>query len=281
MFNKALVSTTTYKGKNKQVIGLPVEALHPQVPCSATCWRISPPPAGMSASLSLSGYAAVADSQARRRKLSQAVANRLIVWRSSQTQQLIVEQAKSLCGKYLRAKLRNCALLHKKLGLQRLKSVSHLPSSTPWSSAEVALELRELGLEMERTHPELFQSVIENVGLYSLPSEGGVQNLLHALAVELFREGHVTWGRIVALYAMAGALAVDCVKLGHPEFVLGLVQVVGNCVERDLGNWIIQQGGWASLLTRFKKTPTLQRSGLFLSSIMIVLFFVIFYYLIP
>ncbi|GIY84833.1 bcl-2-related ovarian killer protein homolog A, partial [Caerostris extrusa] len=168
-----------------------------------------------------------------------------------------------------RAKLRNCALLHKKLGLQRLKSVSHLPSSTPWSSAEVALELRELGLEMERTHPELFQSVIENVGLYSLPSEGGVQNLLHALAVELFREGHVTWGRIVALYAMAGALAVDCVKLGHPEFVLGLVQVVGNCVERDLGNWIIQQGGWASLLTRFKKTPTLQRSGLFLSSIMI------------
>ncbi|GFS79930.1 bcl-2-related ovarian killer protein homolog B [Nephila pilipes] len=237
----------------------------------------------MCASLSLSGYAAVADNQAalRRRKLSQAVANRLIGWRSSQTQQLVVEQAKSLCGKYLRAKLRNCALLHKKLGLQRLKSVSHLPSPTPWSSTEVAMELRELGLEMERTHPELFQSVIENVGLYSLPSEGGVQNLLHALASELFREGQVTWGRIVALYAMAGALAVDCVKLGHPEFVLGLVQVVGNCVERDLGNWIVQQGGWPALLTRFKKTPSLQGSGLFVTSVIVAFIFTIFYYLIP
>ncbi|KAG8181503.1 hypothetical protein JTE90_018741 [Oedothorax gibbosus] len=200
----------------------------------------------MCPSLSLSGYAAVADSQAaqRRRKLSLAVANRLIGWRSSQTQQLVVEQAKSLAGKYLRYKLRGCSLLHKKLGLQRLKSVSHLSSSTPWSSSEVALEIRELGLEMERTHPELYQSVLENVGLFSLPSESGVQNLLSALAQELFREGPITWGRVVALYVLAGALAVDCVKLGHPEFVLGLVGVVGSCVERDLGNWIVQQGGW-------------------------------------
>ncbi|KFM81480.1 bcl-2-related ovarian killer protein-like [Stegodyphus dumicola] len=237
----------------------------------------------MCPSLSLSGYAAVADNQAalRRRKLSQAVANRLMGWRSSQTQQLVVEQAKSLCGKYLRSKLRSCALLHKKLGLQRLKSVSHLPSSALWSSAEVALELRELGLEMERSHPELFQSVLENVGLYSLPSECGVQNLLHALAAELFREGRVTWGRIVALYAMAGALAVDCVKLGHPEFVLGLVQVVGNCVERDLGSWIIQQGGWTALLTRFKKSPSFQKPGFLCTSIIVACVIAIIYYLFP
>lgn len=149
---------------------------------------------------------------------------------------------------FCRSKLRSCALLHKKLGLQRLKSVSVLSSAASWPSAEVASELRELGMEMERSHPQLFQSVIENVGLYSLPSESVVQNLLHALASELFREGKVSWGRIVALYAIAGALAVDCVKLGHPEFVLSLVQVVGTCVEKDLGNWIIQQGGWVSLL---------------------------------
>ncbi|KAL3217687.1 hypothetical protein MRX96_032120 [Rhipicephalus microplus] len=55
-----------------------------------------------------------------------------------------------------------------------------------------------------------------------------------------------------------GGLAVDCVKLGHPEYVLGLVQALGLFVERDLATWISQQGGWGTLITRFRRRP--QRS---------------------
>ncbi|XP_042897317.1 bcl-2-related ovarian killer protein homolog A [Parasteatoda tepidariorum] len=212
--------------------------------------------------LSLSGYAA--DNAARRQKGS-SVTNQLIGWRSSQL--LVVEQAKSLCSKYLRFKLKNC----KKLGLQRLK----------WPPAELVFELRELGMEMERNHPELYQSVTENVGLYSLPSEYAVQNLLSTLATELFRDRHVTWGRIVALYVLAGALAVDCVKLGRPEYVLGLVQAVGNSIEKDLANWIIQQGGWGTLTTRFKKNSTLQSQRFLITSIVLISIFAVFYYFLP
>ncbi|GBO22236.1 Bcl-2-related ovarian killer A [Araneus ventricosus] len=108
------------------------------------------------------------------------------------------------------------------------------------------LEPRLLTNELENLHPKLFQSVASNLGLHSLPSEAVVHNVFAAVAEEIFR-GDVTWGRIVALFAMTGALAMDCVKGGHPEYVLGLVQRMGIFVERDVAAWICQQGGWQSV----------------------------------
>lgn len=99
---------------------------------------------------SLSVYAAAAEttkeSVSRRRKFSQVgqvVGHRLsttIGWRSPISQQDVVNQAKSLCGRYLRQKLRSCSAVHKKLGLQRLKSVSNLACGS--NTAEIANELR-------------------------------------------------------------------------------------------------------------------------------------------
>lgn len=97
---------------------------------------------------SLSVYAAetTKEQSSRRRKFSQVgqvVGHRLsttIGWRSPISQQDVVNQAKSLCGRYLRAKLRSCSAVHKKLGLQRLKSVSNLACGS--NTAEIANELR-------------------------------------------------------------------------------------------------------------------------------------------
>ncbi|KAH9371004.1 hypothetical protein HPB48_016993 [Haemaphysalis longicornis] len=86
-------------------------------------------------------------------------------------------------------------------------------------------------------------TVTGNIGVHALPSETAVQNVFEAVARELFRND-ISWGRIVALYSVSGGLAIDCVKLGHPEYVLGLVQALGLFVERDLATWISQQGGW-------------------------------------
>ncbi|KFM74886.1 Bcl-2-related ovarian killer protein-like protein, partial [Stegodyphus mimosarum] len=180
---------------------------------------------------SLSVYAAAAETTkepiSRRRKFSQVgqvVGHRLsttIGWRSPISQQDVVNQAKSLCGRYL--------------------SVSNLACGS--NTAEIANELRLLANELENSHPKLFQSVASNLGLHSFPSEAVVHNVFAAVAEEIFRND-VTWGRIVALFAMTGALAMDCVKTGHPEYVLGLVQRMGIFVESDLAPWICQQGGW-------------------------------------
>ncbi|GFQ83651.1 uncharacterized protein TNCT_616091 [Trichonephila clavata] len=98
---------------------------------------------------SLSVYAAAEttkESLSRRRKFSQVgqvMGHRLsttIGWRSPISQHDVVNQAKSLCGRFLRAKLRSCSAVHKKLGLQRLKSVSNLACGS--NTAEIANELR-------------------------------------------------------------------------------------------------------------------------------------------
>lgn len=235
---------------------------------------------------SLSVYAAAAESAkeslSRRRKFSQVghvVGHRLsttIGWRTPVSSQDVVNQAKSLCGRFLRAKLRTCSAVHKKLGLQRLKSVSNMACGS--NTAEIAAELRLLTAELERIHPKLFQSVASNLGLHTLPTESVVHNVFTSVAEEIFRTD-ITWGRIVALFAMTGALAMDCVKGGHPEFVLGLVQKMGIFVERDLAPWICQQGGWTVLLTRFKNDSSISYviPVVLSTALMLVFMFVVYW----
>ncbi|KAH7962045.1 hypothetical protein HPB52_014018 [Rhipicephalus sanguineus] len=116
---------------------------------------------------SLSGYAAAVESareDARRRKFSQVgqvVSHRLsttIGWKVyTVTTQEVADQAKSLCGRYLRAKLKQCGAVHKKLGLQRLRSVSNL--SVGYPTSDVAQRLRLVCSELESSHPDLYQMI--------------------------------------------------------------------------------------------------------------------------
>lgn len=56
----------------------------------------------------------------------------------------------------------------------------------------------------------------------------------------------VTWGKIVSLYAVAGALAVDCVRHGHPAMVHTIVDCMGEFVRKSLLSWLKRRGGWVS-----------------------------------
>lgn len=54
----------------------------------------------------------------------------------------------------------------------------------------------------------------------------------------------VTWGKVVSLYAVAGALAVDCVRHGHPAIVHTIVDCMGEFVRKSLVSWLKRRGGW-------------------------------------
>lgn len=66
----------------------------------------------------------------------------------------------------------------------------------------------------------------------------------------LFPEG-VTWGKVVSLYAVAGALAVDCVRHGHPAMVHTIVDCMGEFVRKSLTSWLKRRGGWVRATLRF------------------------------
>lgn len=57
----------------------------------------------------------------------------------------------------------------------------------------------------------------------------------------------VTWGKVVSLYAVAGALAVDCVRHGHPAMVHTIVDCMGEFVRKSLTSWLKRRGGWVRI----------------------------------
>lgn len=50
----------------------------------------------------------------------------------------------------------------------------------------------------------------------------------------------------MALFAIVGGLAVDCVRLDHPECLPKLVEGIADIVEDELATWINENGGWVS-----------------------------------
>lgn len=48
------------------------------------------------------------------------------------------------------------------------------------------------------------------------------------------------------MYAVAGALAVDCVRQGYPTTVHILVDSLGQFVRKFLVPWLKRRGGWVS-----------------------------------
>ncbi|CAL4166375.1 unnamed protein product, partial [Meganyctiphanes norvegica] len=99
-----------------------------------------------------------------------------------------------------------------------------------------------IGQELERNHPKVYGSVTRQLSI-TLTSDKVARSCLFAVANQVFRT-EVTWARIISLFAVAAGLASDCVKQGHPEYVAGLVEVMGLVTERHIAVWIATQGGW-------------------------------------
>lgn len=116
-------------------------------------------------------------------------------------------------------------------------------------------ELAGVGGELERMYPKLFVSVARQAS----PAPGGVLAgdksaglVLSAVARELLKQGEVTWAKVVALFAVAGGLAVDCARQNHPDYARGLPEAMGAVLEEELAPWIVNNGGWQGLLTHLK-----------------------------
>ncbi len=79
------------------------------------------------------------------------------------------------------------------------------------------------------------------------PVSTEVQEVLTSIANDLFGDGVFNWGRIVTLYAFAGALARHLVE---EHKLAGLLEDIAECVSQfmkeRLAVWILKHGGWVS-----------------------------------
>ncbi|XP_050090781.1 bcl-2-related ovarian killer protein-like [Anopheles aquasalis] len=181
------------------------------------------------------------------------------------TTQDVIQQGKCLCGEYIRARLKRSGLLNRKI-LQRLRN-SIVPDGASagigsggsgmmliaGGGGAVVREafpiLHGMGIELERMHPRLYTNVsrqISNEPWGELTEPDTVGYLLHIVAKDLFKTG-VTWGKVISLFAIAGGLAVDCVRQDHTDYLQQLIEGTTDVIEEDLASWLVERGGWLGL----------------------------------
>ncbi|XP_309956.5 bcl-2-related ovarian killer protein [Anopheles gambiae] len=170
------------------------------------------------------------------------------------TSQDVINQGKCLCGEYIRARLKRSGLLNRKI-LQRLRnSMEHcMAGSGGLGGGAVVREalpiLNGMGEELERMHPRLYSNVsrqISNEPWGELTEPDTVGYLLHVVAKDLFKSG-ITWGKVISLFAIAGGLAVDCVRQDHADYLQQLIEGTADVIEEDLSGWLVERGGWLGL----------------------------------
>ncbi|XP_065163484.1 bcl-2-related ovarian killer protein homolog A-like isoform X2 [Atheta coriaria] len=187
--------------------------------------------------------------------VSDAVSRKLstIGWRMpSVPPEEVIAQGRVLCGQYIRNRLKRSGIFSKKLGLYRLRSM--VGTSSALIVRDVFPGLIAAGTELERQYPKVYNNVARQASHTPggvLISEKAAAALLASIGHDLFKT-EITWGKVVSIFAVAGALGVDCVCQGHPEYLHGLMEGMVEVLEDDLGDWIATNGGWSGFAQHCK-----------------------------
>ncbi|KAM4727725.1 bcl-2-related ovarian killer protein homolog B [Anableps anableps] len=172
------------------------------------------------------------------RRSSMFASEVLDVFDRSLTEKELVSQSKALCRDYILSRLNQNGLGWSKT------EINFSPPNA--ALAEVSLVLLCLGDELECIQPSLYRNVARQLNI-SVAMENVVSDAFLSVATEIFAAG-ITWGKVVAMYAVAGALAVDCVRQGHPITVHIIVDSLGQFVRKFLVPWLKRRGGWAEIM---------------------------------
>ena len=135
-------------------------------------------------------------------------------------------------GFRLRSKFRQSCLR----GLPREYLV---PPSQPSAKAQ---KLRNLALNLESQHEQLFQQICYKVDL----SQFQAHESFEEIAKEIFGTG-INWGRIVSLITFTGVIAHHFIEQERPQMVSEVVEWLLDFIRVHLSKWIIEHGGWVRI----------------------------------
>ncbi|XP_026141016.1 bcl-2-related ovarian killer protein homolog B-like [Carassius auratus] len=155
------------------------------------------------------------------------------------TEKQLVSQSKELCRDFIHSRII-------REGLMRWSKVeSDLPEPRG-ALVDVSVVLLKLGDELECMRPYVYRNIAKQLNI-SVAVEPVVSHAFLSVATEILIMG-ITWGKVVAIFAVAAGLAVDCVRQGHPVMVHTIVDSLGEFVRRNLVPWLKKRGGWGDIL---------------------------------
>ncbi|XP_066518264.1 bcl-2-related ovarian killer protein homolog B [Hoplias malabaricus] len=149
----------------------------------------------------------------------------------------LIFQSKVLCKDFIYSRIT-------REGLTWSKVETSLPLSDE-KLGEVSMVLLKLGDELEYMRPYVYRNIAKQLCI-PVSVESVVSDAFLSVATEILSLG-ITWGKVVAIFAVAGGLAVDCVRQGFPAMVHTIVDSLGEFVRKTLVPWLRRRGGWGDI----------------------------------
>ncbi|PIK39763.1 putative bcl-2-like protein 1 isoform X6 [Apostichopus japonicus] len=124
----------------------------------------------------------------------------------------------------------------------------------------VAARIREIGTQIETKNPDFFAQVCDQLNLNATTAYAQFKDL----ADELFRDqqnGHqgVSWGRIAALIAFSGRLALHCATHDMENMVPSVIGWTERYLDGNLNIWMQEHDQWDGFMDFFDKDKARER----------------------
>ena len=145
----------------------------------------------------------------------------------------ITVTSQKLCEDYIHARLRR-------------SGISDFDMASTMSHSDCSLMLQSMGQILELRYPKLFSKISVHLRV-TYGNEAVVWGAFNKFASHLFIDG-ITWARIVALFAFAGGLAVDCAAHGRAIFLGRIGCWLAAFVSKNLAKWIKEHDGWVNAI---------------------------------
>ncbi|KAL5004542.1 hypothetical protein ScPMuIL_017998 [Solemya velum] len=109
--------------------------------------------------------------------------------------------------------------------------------------------------ELSSRHDIVLKGMVNKLNV----TENNVFHTFVSVADEIFEDGQMNWGRVVAVYAFAARLAGRCNKdCLQSDWAGKISSYVGEYVGNKLGRWIVDNNGWEYFCNYFQERGALE-----------------------
>lgn len=122
----------------------------------------------------------------------------------------------------------------------------HLGGQSSYQSPRSATVLRLVHQLLEK-HEILYKSMVDRL---HLTSRTNIQ-YLDQMCDEVFADGQVTWGKILALYALCAAIGRHFRDSEKQDVARESVECIGQYIGKKVTSWIKKEGGWVAIEEAF------------------------------
>ncbi|KAK3588707.1 hypothetical protein CHS0354_026025 [Potamilus streckersoni] len=122
------------------------------------------------------------------------------------------------------------------------------PNCPPLGTGTILhITMRTIGDEFESRYREQFDDLVHQLNI----TPDIAYSTFVSVANELFVDG-INWGRVVALFAFGGAIAVQCVEKNLVHLVDSIYEWLATYIDNTIQHWINSQGGWERFVEFYK-----------------------------